>query len=279
MPPVPEASAGWRTRRESRYVAASMRLFAFTCGWVTGPASGFLEGASGRLRVPVPVFLVRHPRGDVLFDTGIHPDAGRDPAARLGWLAQVFRIELAPGEDVGGRLAAVDIDPAGITHLVTSHLHFDHVGGNAAIPNARLVVQRAEWDAGRDPDLARANTYDRRDYDLGHDVLAVEGEHDLFGDGRVVCLPTHGHTPGHQSLRLRLDAGEVVLAADACYLRRTLEALHLPGIVHDRAGMLASLERLRALQAAGARIVFGHDPELWATVPQAPAEVRLGARG
>ncbi len=58
-----------------------------------------------------------------------------------------------------------------------------------------------------------------------------------------------------------------MLTADACYLRRTLDALHLPAIVHDREAMLASLARLRALRDAGARLYYGHDPEQWATVP------------
>jgi glyoxylase-like metal-dependent hydrolase (beta-lactamase superfamily II) len=67
------------------------------------------------------------------------------------------------------------------------------------------VVQRREWEAATDPDRARLDGYDRRDFDLGLEVVAVEGEHDLFGDGSIVCLPTPGHTLGHQAL-LR-DAG------------------------------------------------------------------------
>ena len=101
----------------------------------------------------------------------------------------------------------------------------------------------------------------------------MDGEHDVFGDGSVVCLPTHGHTPGHQSLRLRLDGGEVVLAADACYFCRTLRERRLPRYVHDREAMLASLDRLEALERGGAHIFFGHDPEFWQTVPQAPASI------
>ena len=251
----------------------SVRLFAMTCGWLTGPTAGFLAGEEGSLRVPVPVFLVDHPRGAVVFDSGLHPDAGTDPAGRLGLAARVFRVELAPGEDVAGRLATLGIDAASVRHLVNSHLHFDHTGGNARLPNARIVVQRREWEAGHDADAVRANYYDPHDYDTGHDVLVVDGEHDLFGDGRVVCIPTHGHTPGHQSLRVRLDSGDVVLAADACYLRRTLEELHLPSIVHDRDAMLAALARLRALRDAGARIFYGHDPAFWADVPQAPVPI------
>ena len=80
--------------------------------------------------------------------------------------------------------------------------------------------------------------------------------------------------PGHQSLRLALPGGEVILTGDACYLRQTLEELRLPpGAAHDRDAMLESLKRLRALQAKGARIFYGHDPEFWQKVPQAPARI------
>ncbi|MGH6980394.1 MAG: N-acyl homoserine lactonase family protein, partial [Stellaceae bacterium] len=80
-------------------------------------------------------------------------------------------------------------------------------------------------------------------------------------------------TPGHQSLRVRLDSGEVVLAADACYFCATLRERKLPPRMFDRAQMLASLDKLDALERAGARIFFGHDPEFWKTVPQAPSPV------
>ena len=92
----------------------------------------------------------------------------------------------------------------------------------------------------------------------------------MFGDGAVVCFPTHGHTPGHQSLRVRTARGELVLCGDACYLRASLEQLALPGVVFDREAALATLKRFAAMQAAGTRILVGHDPEFWATVPQAP---------
>jgi len=118
-----------------------------------------------------------------------------------------------------------------------------------------------------DPDTAARRGLNPRDFDLGHKSRLVDGEHDVFGDGSVVCLPTYGHTPGHQSLRLRLDHGEVVLAADACYFCQTLRERRLPRNMYDREAMLASLER------SGARIFFGHDPEFWQTVPKAPVPV------
>ncbi len=253
-----------------------MRVFAFACGWLTSDMSGLLAGSSGRLKIPVPAFFIDHPKGRVLFDSGMHPDAGTDPVGRLGVLSPMFDVHFRADENVAARLAALDVDATRVDRLVLSHLHFDHAGGAELLPNATLVVQRREWEAGQDDEIAARCGFDKRDYRLGHDVELVDGEHDVFGDGRVVCLPTHGHTPGHQSLRLRLDDGrEVILCADACYLKRNLDELALPGVVFSRKGMMASLERLAALRESGCTMIYGHDPEAWSSVPQAPQS--LGA--
>ncbi len=252
----------------------TIRLYAFTCGTVTGEFGRLMEGGEGDITLPIPVYLIDHPNGMALFDTGLHPDCQQDPAGRLGArLAGLFRITFAAGEEVSARIEAIGRDPAKIDLLINSHFHFDHVGGNALIPNATMLVQRREWDAGMDPDTAAQHGYDPRDFDLGHKLRLLDGEHDVFGDGSVVCLPTYGHTAGHQSLRLRLDSGDVVLAADSCYFCRTLRERRLPRYVHDREAMLASLDRLGALERQGARIFFGHDPEFWRGVPQAPTPI------
>jgi N-acyl homoserine lactone hydrolase len=177
---------------------------------------------------------------------------GLDLGSRL---AGLFRIGFHPGKEVSARLEAIDRDPRKIDLVINSHLYFDHVGGNALIPNATMLVQRREWEAGLDPDIAARHGYNPRDFDLGHNLRLLDGEHDVFGDGSVVCLPTHGHTPGHQSLRLRLYRGEIVLAADACYFCRTLRERRLPRYMHDRNRMLASLDRLEALERSGAHLL------------------------
>jgi N-acyl homoserine lactone hydrolase len=249
----------------------SLAVYAFTCGHLTGDFGRLMEGGEGRIRLPIPAYLIEHPKGAALFDTGMHPDCQHDPVARVGErVAALFEFDYRPGEDIGARLTAFGRDPAGIDLIINSHFHFDHVGGNALIPNATMVVQRREWEAGTDPDAARRSGFDPRDFDLGHKLRLVDGEHDVFGDGSVVCLPTHGHTPGHQSLKLRLAGGDIVLAADSCYFCRTLRERRLPRFAHDREAMHAALDRLAALEANGARIFFGHDPEFWRTVPQAP---------
>jgi N-acyl homoserine lactone hydrolase len=249
----------------------TLNVYAFTCGWLEGDYGRLMEGGEGRIRLPIPAYLIEHPKGTALFDTGIHRDCQHDPAGRLGErLTKLFDFDYHPGEDIAARLEAIGRDPAKIDLVVNSHFHFDHCGGNALIPNATLLVQRREWDAGMDPDQAAKSGFDPRDFDLGHKLRLVDGEHDVFGDGSVVCVPTHGHTPGHQSLKLRLESGEIVLAADSCYFCRTLRERRLPRFAHDKEMMRATLDRLAALEAAGARIFFGHDPEFWAAVPQAP---------
>jgi glyoxylase-like metal-dependent hydrolase (beta-lactamase superfamily II) len=251
----------------------TLRLFALPCGWLESDLGLFLAGERGAIRVPVPAWLIVHPRGAVVFDSGLHVETQTDAEGRLGALAKVFRVTFRPGEEIAARLAALDVDAERVDWLISSHLHFDHVGGNVQLPNARWLVQRREWEAAQQPELRAANHFDVRDFDCGHDRVLAEGEHDLFGDGAITCLPTHGHTPGHQSLRVRLASGDVVLTADACYLRRSLEAMQLPPIVHDADAALASLGELRALEAAGARLRFGHEPAQWADAPQTPFEI------
>ena len=215
----------------------SLKLFALTCGRLTGDLGHLMAGGEGKAELPIPAYLIEHPKGTALFDTGMHPDCQHDPVGRLGQrLTGLFSFDYRPGEEISARLEAIDRDPARVDIIVNSHFHFDHVGGNVLVPNAVMVVQQREWQAGIDPDIAERHGYSRADFDLGHKVIRIDGEHDLFGDGSVVCLPTYGHTPGHQSLKVRLASGDVVLASDACYFCRTLRERRLPRRVHGPRG-------------------------------------------
>jgi len=134
----------------------TVKLYAFTCGTLTGEFAHLMEGGEGDITVPIPVFLIEHPKGRALFDTGLHPDCQHDPAGRLGpRLAGLFRIGFRPGEEVSARLEAIDRDPGKIDLVINSHFHFDHVGGNALIPNATMLVQRRECDAAWTPTAPR----------------------------------------------------------------------------------------------------------------------------
>ena len=238
-------------------MSTGVRLRGFPCGWLETALGGLLQGGGGAtIRIPAPAYVVEHPKGTVLFDTGLHPDLRVDAVARIGGLAELFAADLPDGTAVDERLGALS---GGVDVAVCSHLHFDHCGGNALVGDVPVVVQRAEWEAAHGGDVTAG--YNPLDYDTGQDVQLVDGEHDVFGDGTVVCLPTPGHTAGHQSLRVRTGAGEVVLTADACYFRETLDTARLPVFGHDPDEQRRSLDRLRSIEASGAFLVFGHDPD------------------
>jgi len=248
-------------------------LFAFTCGHVTGKRSGFLEGEGGSITVPVPVFLIEHEQGRVLFDTGINPGVRTEQAALLGADAPNWGIDLPEGAEIVPQLARIGLAPADIRYVVNSHLHYDHCGCNNCFPDAVTIVHAKEWRAAQRPNTQAAGLYNPRNYDRIARWREIDGELDLFGDGTVVVFPTPGHTPGHQSLRVQTASGTIVLAADCCYLKQTLDALHLPGTMYNRDQMLETLNALRRMQGGGARIFYGHDPEFWKTVPQASLPV------
>jgi N-acyl homoserine lactone hydrolase len=224
-------------------------------------------GLAGPLALPVPSWLVEHPEGLVLFDTGLHGDLGRG-TERLGRLGRRFTVDLGEDETVGGRLADRGIAPGDVGRAVLSHLHFDHCGGTAELPSARLVVQGDEWAAAHDAEQLAQGVYQPDDYDLGHAVELVDGGHDVFGDGTVVCVPTPGHTAGHQSLRVELTSGPVVLTADCVYLASMLDRMAVPAFGFDLDRQRASMRELRRLRdEEDCRLLFGHDLDQVESLP------------
>jgi N-acyl homoserine lactone hydrolase len=248
-----------------------MRLFGCVCGQFHSSAAGMgMAGGEARVAVPVPFYVIEHPEGVTLFDCGL-PTSLADPQDRLlGALrSQNLDVTFGPDETVASHLERLDIDPARVSRVVVSHLHFDHVGGLHQIPNATVVVQRAEWEAGFDEDLSARYFLRKKLFDLGHEVQLIEGEHDLFGDGSVVCIPSPGHTPGHQSVRIRSAAGDHILVGDACYNAEAAETRQFPDF-SDHAAMNRSLDGLLARRDPGTVMVFGHDPAQWGAQPVLP---------
>jgi glyoxylase-like metal-dependent hydrolase (beta-lactamase superfamily II) len=229
------------------------------CGWLQTDAGGMITGQHGRLRVPVPAFAVEHPRGTLVFDTGMHPEL-LEHTGRMRETAKLFEVELTDDDLLPARLAGAGIDAAAVTFAAVSHLHFDHCGGLAGVPNARMLVQRAEWDAALEPALVDFGVFNPEDFDCGHDRVLLDGEHDVFGDGAVKLVPTPGHTAGHQSL---LIEDRMLLVGDACYCRVALDLDALPPFGADLERQRKTFAWLRRKEAAGVDLVFSHDTAQW----------------
>jgi len=252
-----------RAARPSYPSSVSLRVRPLSCGWLTCDAGAMIAGQQGPFRMPVPAFLVEHPQGLVLFDTGLHPELATS-TARMRGLERFYTPELTVDGSVGPRLRQAGHDPAAIEVIVCSHLHFDHCGGHVEVPNARLAVQRTEWVVAHDPAAQVSGGYHPGDFDLGHDVELLDGSHDLFGDGRLVIEPTPGHSAGHQSLVID---GAAVLVGDACYCRLALDLDGLPPFAFDADAQRRGFAWLRAQEAAGRRLVFSHDLAQWESLP------------
>ncbi len=245
-----------------------IRLIPVESGFMTSKAGALSEDATSEMRFPIACWIIEHPKGLVIFDTGLHAEL-QTSAARLGSLSKVF-YQIDMEHDLKGAIESQGIDPAKITHIVFSHLHFDHCGGTAAVPNGRIVVQKAEWESRTTERFRNNASYRACDFDLGHDVEEVEGLHDLFGDSTVICIPTPGHTIGHQSLKVELESGTVVLTGDCCYWRRMLEEDLVPPFGYDLDLQRKSMETLRQFARKGATLIFSHDAEQWAGIDGKP---------
>ena len=256
-----------------------LTVYALCGGHIDLDLSTFFAGTAPGTRrvVPVGAYLVVHPRGRLLLDTGVHPAAVDDPVGRLGaGRAARFGIRSASTDNVVSQLALLGLRPDDVRYVVNSHLHFDHCGGNALFPRSTFLVQRAEMEAARAlVGVAAPGRYSPSVIDFDHplDYQLLDGEHDVWGDGSVVLMPTVGHTPGHQSLRVRAGKGaEWCFAEDACYTKENMDRDVLPMAVWDEREMSRSLARLRELRdARGVTVIYGHDAAQWQTLAHAPA--------
>lgn len=246
-----------------------IRLYALDGGMLTNerPESyGLTKGDVPEPNMSVPAFLIVHPRGTLLWDTGLGDDLRGRPVAET----RFGRVVTA---SVKEQLAAIGYTPDRITFLALSHSHFDHIGNVKDYLASTWLVQRSEWQSVFGDDVARPPLEFARFSGLKTSrTVLLDGDHDVFGDGSVVIKSTPGHTPGHQSLFLNLRrTGPVVLAGDLYHYpaERTKNAMppreQAAGVTAaSRAAMDAFLAK------TGAALWIQHDLAHWREMKKAP---------
>jgi glyoxylase-like metal-dependent hydrolase (beta-lactamase superfamily II) len=254
----------------------AIELYAMDCGRAAfANVDVFADDGSfaGQARTLVdPCYLIRHPDGDLIWDTGF-TDAVADMAngvdiPELG--AHVTRAAKLVDE-----LAQLDLTPADIEFVAFSHAHADHTGNGNLFARSTWIVDADERAYMFRPE-ARADAQSFNSYNQLENaqtrLIEGDGDYDVFGDRSVTIIQAPGHTPGHTVLLVRLPrAGGVLLTGDMYHLAESRERRTVPRFNTDRAQTLASMDKVEALaRDTGARVIRQHVQEDFDSLPRFP---------
>ncbi len=243
------------------------KLTVLNCGRLTTSGGRYLDAAGITSQrddqSALSCYLIDHPKGRVLVDTGI-PDEWAEFPAGVARGGGKFMFEST--DPLLPQLSRLGLAPEDIQFVVYTHLHNDHTGNLAKFPGARPVLQRSEYDFAFGP-RAEEWGYEPESYrplvDL--ETLLVDGEHDLFGDGAVRLFPTPGHTPGHQVVLVNLKKnGRLLICGDLYYTAEDRQPRRFPKWNFNWPKTLESMERVEQLAAEEpTRLLMGHDWAEW----------------
>jgi N-acyl homoserine lactone hydrolase len=238
-----------------RAVSGLQRLYILNCGeGIAGDISRWSPGVNeGKSMAFVDnCYLIKHSQGWMLWDTGVAdriagmPDGQKPADPRM--------THWKRPKTLASQLAALGVKPSDIKYVAVSHSHGDHVGNVDMFPQSTLLVQKAEyeWPAPQgQPPRFRPE----------HPVRKLEGDHDVFGDGSLTILSTPGHTPGHQSLLVKLPkTGALVLSGDLVHFKDNWDYRRVPAVNADAEQSRASMQRVADILAKQrATLWINHD--------------------
>jgi N-acyl homoserine lactone hydrolase len=196
-------------------------------------------------------YLMHHTQGWLLWDTGVTDAIAAMPDGQAP--ADPRAIYWRRPKTLASQLEALGVKPAEIKYLAISHTHPDHIGNVELFPQAMLLVQKAEYEWPNPLGVGR--------FKPEHPVTKLEGDYDVFGDGSVTIIATPGHTPGHQSLLVKLPkTGAVVLSGDAVHFKDNWDNRRVPSINTDKDKTLVSMQRIAdVLAKEKAQLWINHD--------------------
>jgi N-acyl homoserine lactone hydrolase len=236
------------------------RLYVPDCGHGTAPNQGrFSPGYNdGKpFELSDNCYLIRHPRGYLLWGTGIAdkflqiPTGVPSYGGRPNWVVTKGLVK---------QLGQLDIKPSAVRYIGLTNSHIDHIGNLAAFPDATILIQKAEWEfSQRRPPVEGMLDEARLATDLP--TIKIEGDYDVFGDGTAVIIATPSVTPGNQSLLVKLPkTGALVLSGDVIHFQYGWDHRIVPGNVWNREKTVESFQRLSDVLAQNnAQLWIEHD--------------------
>ena len=181
-------------------------------------------------------YLIKHAQGYMMWELGVGDALAGVPEGR----GQFTRWRLA--RTLASQLDEIGVKPSELKYVAASHSHGDHIGNLGLFPQAPLLIQKAEYEWPTPVGASR--------YKPEHPVRKLEGDLDVFGDGSVTLLATPGHTPGHQSILIRLArSGPILISGDAAHFKENWDYRRVPSFNVDVQKTLTSMERIAAILA------------------------------
>jgi glyoxylase-like metal-dependent hydrolase (beta-lactamase superfamily II) len=219
------------------------------------------------ITIPVSMWVIDHPKGLVVFDTGNNVAITENCKAYWAPGNCDFLKPSQKREDtIDMQLKKLGYSTDAVKVVVTSHTHLDHVGNIEMFPKAIHVLQKKELYQGWWPEKFQGRTtpgsFVMADIDNAREFnfLELNGDYDLFGDGSVQILSTPGHTLGHQSMKVKLASGRsIIITQDAVWMQENLDG-YPAGLNYSVQDYTNSLNRLKFMRdLEGADLFMAHD--------------------
>jgi N-acyl homoserine lactone hydrolase len=221
------------------------------------------------ITIPVSMWVIDHPKGLVVFDTGNNA-AISDGGCKQYWVpANCDGLKPSQKRDdvIDRQLTKLGFSADQVKIVVTSHSHLDHIGNIKLFPKATHVLQKKELYQAWWPEKFQrgGGVFVMGDFDgpaRDFNYLELDGDYDLFGDGSVMILSPPGHTLGHQSMRVKLATGKtIVMSQDAIWMKENLEG-YPAGLNYSVKDYSNSVNRLKSIRdLEGAELFFAHDQD------------------
>ncbi len=247
----------------------SVRLYVFDCGVLHNPDMGRFNLKKEDVTttdMSMACFLIAHPKGNLIWDTGAVPDDSWTPTG--GTVTQ--RVTLPDGQkreadvdkSLRAQLAEIGYSPSDINYLALSHYHYDHTGNANEFAGATWLVRQADRDAmfgGKYSGSLQPSTFSA--LQNSKTIIIKKDEYDVFGDGSVIIKSAPGHTQGHQVLYVKLaKTGGVVLSGDLYHYPAEKTLDRVPTFEFSQEQTRASRVAVDAfLKKTGAQLWIQHD--------------------
>lgn len=248
----------------------TVELYTMDCGRISLTNAdmfaddGAYKGVAAEM--VVPCYLIRHPRGDLVWDTGLPPPAaGKPPPPGT------------PARSLAEQLGDLGLKPADIAYVSLSHSHFDHIGNAGLFAGSTWIVDPREREtAFSDTARKSPNFAAYAALETAKTRLVEQPTLDVFGDGKVVIHKAPGHTPGHTVLLVRLpETGPLILTGDLWHIAASRPNRRVPRFNFDKAQTLQTMDAVETLaKAEKARLILQHTPEDFAGLPTFPKPAR-----